>query len=170
MFAWLHYESAQESILFLLFAMPLCMASQTDFESMMLPDSINTLVLFAGLGFAIFHIGHITVEMAFVGAISCFLTLATVRAVGSFVFKREAMGNGDPKFYAAIGAWIGPLNIPHSLLYAALTALIYAMAVKVFTHRQSTENLSSTPIPFGPFLAIGGLICYIWPGWIERFL
>lgn len=153
-FAWLYFREAGAAWSFLLLAMPLCMASQTDFESMMLPDSISAFVLFSGLGLAILGFSPISAQDAFIGMLLAYITLVVIRVGGTWAFKREAMGQGDPKLFAAIGAWIGWAQLPQALLAAALGALIYALARRVIAGDR-------TPIiPFGPFLALGGLICY----------
>lgn len=156
LFAWLYYGNAQEAWLFLLLAMPLCMASQTDFESMMLPDSITAFILFSGIALAIFGLSSVSPQTSLVGAAAAFASLSLVRTLGSLAFKREAMGQGDPKLFAAIGAWIGWTTLPQALLLAAIAGLLYAVAVR------ATSTGQGKAIPFGPFLAIGGLVCYVW--------
>lgn len=155
-FAWLYFGEATAAWTFLLLAMPLCMASQTDFESMMLPDSVTAFILFCGLGLAIFGLSHLSPRDAFIGMGSAFVTLAAIRIAGTWAFKREAMGQGDPKLFAALGAWIGWAQLPQALLAAALGGLIYALA------RRTIVGDKNPVLPFGPFLAFGGLACYVW--------
>lgn len=165
-FAWMHFQEAGAAWMFLLLALPLCMASQTDFESMMLPDGITFFILFSGLGLSIFYPTFpLDAKMAFAGMAASFIVLATIRVVGSAAFKREAMGQGDPKLFAAIGAWIGPYSIPQALVFAALSALIYGLVMKILG-----KHKNGSPVPFGPFLALGGAASFVWPQALARLL
>jgi leader peptidase (prepilin peptidase)/N-methyltransferase len=164
-FAWVHFQNAASAWIFLLFALPLCMASQTDFESMMLPDSITGFILFSGLGLAIFELLHLTPALSFLGMAAAYASLSAIRYFGSIAFKKEAMGAGDPKFFAAIGAWIGPWCLPQALLIAAFAGLAYGLAM--MAHRKTGRQ---TPVPFGPFLALGGAASFVWPNALSAFL
>lgn len=64
----------------------------------------------------------------------------------------QAMGGGDIKFAAAIGAWVGAFDVPWMLLGAALIGLI-VFALRAAAGADSTKRI----IPFGPCLAIAGL-------------
>lgn len=160
-FAWLHFHHVIPAWIFLLLAMPLCMASQTDFESQMLPDSITGFVLFSGLGLSILGFSPLSPLASFAGMAIGFATLSAIRILGSLAFKREAMGQGDPKLMAALGAWTGALMIPQLLLIAALSALAFALASKMVDRQQGRV------IPFGPFLAIGALVCFVFGNLIS---
>lgn len=132
------------------------MASQTDFESKMLPDSVNAFILFTGLGLNIFGLGPLTPQASFAGAALGFGSLWLIRAGGSVVFRREAMGFGDLKLFAGIGAWIGAQMLPNALLVASVIAVIFAITSKLVSKTQK-DNI----VPFGPFLSLGGLASYV---------
>lgn len=63
------------------------------------------------------------------------------------------MGMGDVKFLAFIGAFIGPLPTVIALFAASLLGTIYGII-----YLTATKQGRKTPIPFGPFLALGALI------------
>ena len=60
---------------------------------------------------------------------------------------------GDVKFLAFIGAFIGPLPTVIALFAASLLGTIYGII-----YLTATKQGRKTPIPFGPFLALGALI------------
>jgi leader peptidase (prepilin peptidase)/N-methyltransferase len=164
-FAWSHYGEVAAAWTFLALAMPLCMAAQTDFESMMLPDSITGFTLFFGLGLAAFGWAKLSPALAFSGMAAGYLALEAIRLGGSFLLRKEAMGQGDPKFLAAIGAWIGPWALPQTLLVASTAALIYAVGSIALR-----KGGRAAPFPFGPFLALGGVFSYVWPQALASWL
>ena len=66
----------------------------------------------------------------------------------------HGLGLGDVKLLAASGVWIGIVGVPLQLLVASLTALGAAVVLKIAGRTMTRQ----TPLPFGPFLALGLLI------------
>ncbi len=87
------------------------------------------------------------------GAACGWVTLGTINTIYKYISNRDGIGRGDWKLTAAIGAWLG-LN---GLLTAILIAFLLGAIVGVFLLIKSFRN-HRTPVPFGPFLAIGGII------------
>ena len=71
------------------------------------------------------------------------------------VIPREAMGGGDPPLLGMIGAFVGWQGVLFSLFFSSIYALVAALLGRVGFGR---------PLPFGPFLALGGLT-WILGGW-----
>ena len=69
---------------------------------------------------------------------------------------RPALGLGDAKLAALIGAWLGPVGLGLSVVIAILSgALVGAIG------RISGRLGPYQPFPFGPFLVIGCLSVWI---------
>jgi leader peptidase (prepilin peptidase) / N-methyltransferase len=78
------------------------------------------------------------------------------------VIPREAMGRGDLKFLAAIGAFLGWRAVLFSLFAGSLIGSVIGLITLVVGKR-----VWSAKLPFGPYLAFGGV------GWMffgETFL
>jgi leader peptidase (prepilin peptidase)/N-methyltransferase len=67
------------------------------------------------------------------------------------------MGYGDFKFLAALGAWFGWQMLPLILVLSSLVGAIIGIGLIVLF--KQGRNI---PIPFGPYLAGGGLIALFW--------
>lgn len=74
----------------------------------------------------------------------------TLKAV---VIPREAMGFGDVKFIAAIGAFLGWQAVLFTLCAASVIGCLAAVA-GIFIARDK----AGSRVPFGPFLALGAVI------------
>lgn len=88
-----------------------------------------------------------------VGAVLGIWLLDSIVVVGSLVFGKPAMGGGDAKLAALMGAWLGwKLFLLAGFLACALGAVVgsSAMAFGMLKRGQ--------PMPFGPFLALGTMI------------
>ena len=72
-----------------------------------------------------------------------------------FKISRGGLGGGDVTFVAVLGVWLGD-----KLFAAILTASILAAMVGIIIFLR-TKNLKFE-LPFGPFLAIGALIKFLW--------
>jgi leader peptidase (prepilin peptidase)/N-methyltransferase len=74
----------------------------------------------------------------------------TLRAI---TIPREAMGFGDVKFIAAIGAFLGWKAVLFTICSASVIGCVAALA-GIFIARDK----AGSRVPFGPFLALGGAI------------
>jgi leader peptidase (prepilin peptidase) / N-methyltransferase len=75
-----------------------------------------------------------------------------VAALGSAIFKAEAMGFGDVKFSAFLGLILGPWATLSAVLIGLISAGVIAFMLVVLRLRSMRDS-----IPYGPFLAAGGL-------------
>jgi leader peptidase (prepilin peptidase)/N-methyltransferase len=73
--------------------------------------------------------------------------------VRSLTIPREAMGFGDVKFIAAIGAFLGWQAVLFTIFAASITGCVAGLAAIVAARGERGQQ-----IPFGPFLALGALI------------
>ncbi|MDR2926165.1 MAG: A24 family peptidase [Azoarcus sp.] len=123
-----------------------------DFDTRLLPDSLTLPLLWMGLVFNL-KTGNIPLEDAVIGAVAGYLFLWSVYWLFKIVTGKEGMGHGDFKLLAAIGAWLGWQILPLTIVLASVAGAVFGIAlVMLGRHRRST------PMPFGPFLAIAGLL------------
>lgn len=97
-----------------------------------------------------------------------------VGAVGARLAGREAMGFGDVKLVAMLGAWLGLVGAGLALMVAVVSGA--AVGLVILLVRRSRY------VPFGPFLALGGaslmlagdavrhLAFVAWPALLARVL
>ena len=140
----------------LLLAWSLVALAFIDLDTQLLPDSITLPLLWVGLVFNVS--GTFTdLQSAVIGAIAGYLILWTVYWIFKLVTGKEGMGYGDFKLLAAIGAWLGWKLLPAVVLLSAGTGAVIGIALIALA-----RHGRGTPIPFGPYLAVGGLIALLW--------
>ena len=127
--------------------------SGIDFEHQVIPDILSMPGILIGL---IFHLTQGSFLPSLIGAAFGGGLILLIRTLGGWVYKKEVMGLGDVYLTAMIGAFVGfPIIIPAIFIGALIGAVLGI--VYVISTRQSRES----PIPFGPFLSLGGMIVII---------
>lgn len=136
----------------LLFVFAMIALTFIDLDTFYLPDDITLPLLWAGL---LLNVGSTFVDLpsAVIGAACGYLALWSVFWLFKLVTGKEGMGYGDFKLLAAIGAWLGWQMLPLVILLSSLVGALIGIGLMVFA-RHGRE----TPIPFGPYLAIAGVI------------
>lgn len=127
-----------------------------DFDTQLLPDSITLPLLWLGLLLNL-NGAFTSLPNAVIGAAAGYLILWSVYWAFKLTTGKEGMGFGDFKLLAALGAWLGWSMLPLMILLSSLVGAVVGIALIVFT--QQGRNI---PIPFGPYLAGGGLIALFW--------
>ncbi len=136
----------------LVFTWALVALTFIDYDTQLLPDQITLPLVWLGLLTNLLG-GVVPLADAVVGAVAGYLFLWATYWAFKLITGKEGMGYGDFKLFAAIGAWLGWQMLPATVLIACSAALLYALATTVASKRESSQ-----PIPFGPFLAIGGWV------------
>ena len=133
-----------------------------DLDTFYLPDSITLPLLWAGL---LFNTGATFIDLrsAVIGAVAGYLALWSVFWAFKFATGKEGMGYGDFKLLAAIGAWLGWKMLPLVILLSSVVGAVVGIALIVFA-----KHAREKPIPFGPYLAVAGLIALFWGEQINR--
>lgn len=144
----------------------LLVLSLIDSDTMTLPNPLTQSGLVAGLVFQVTNGIATTSSLGgaasylmggIAGAVVGIWLFDIISVVASVFFGQTAMGAGDAKLAAAIGAWLGwKYLLVASFLACAAGAFLggFAIALGLLNRRQ--------PIPFGPFLALGAAISAIW--------
>jgi leader peptidase (prepilin peptidase)/N-methyltransferase len=139
-----------------------------DFDTQLLPDDITLPLLWLGLLVNAFGT-FVDLRSAVFGAAAGYLILWLVYWGFRLLAGKEGMGFGDFKLLAAIGAWTGWQVLPFVILVSAgLGAVIGGIGLAMARQGRDTR------IPFGPFLALGGMAGILWGtravvAWIGRF-
>jgi len=129
-----------------------------DWDTMILPGVLTKTGLIVGLlfqglwGWQAGHLGQGIIDGTG-GAVLGLWLFDLLRWGGTLWLKQEAMGDGDPKLAALLGAWLGWQLLFITTFFACLLALVamgMAIALGHLQHRQG--------FPFGPWLSLGGLI------------
>jgi len=170
-FAYLRFGWDWLTLRALIFISFLIILSGIDIDHKILPFPLSLTGLILGLITAVlpsFHFGFIPALVGgvigagfviFAWALWRFVLVRPFARIG--VKKKEGMGWGDLPFAAMIGVFVGPKGMAVTLATAVVIGVIVGL-----TGRLLGKTRPGTEVPFGPFLALGGLVGLFWGDWI----
>ncbi|TAL35557.1 MAG: prepilin peptidase [Alphaproteobacteria bacterium] len=139
-------------------------AADIDFSHMIIPDGLNLAVLLLGMAVLAansfsasdppeFILAH--GETALGGMALYGIGSLVLRQGGMALLKREPLGWGDVKFFAASGFWMGtnPEVLAHFLILSGTAGVVIALLWRKF-HKEAA-------FPFGPALLLAFIIMLI---------
>jgi leader peptidase (prepilin peptidase)/N-methyltransferase len=138
-------------------------ATFIDFDTQLLPDAITLPLLWLGL---LVNAADTFTDLrsAVIGAAAGYLSLWSVYWLFKLATGKEGMGFGDFKLLAAIGAWCGWQMLPLAILLSSSVGAVVGISLIVFA-RYGRQ----VPIPFGPYLAIAGVVALFWGPTLTRY-
>ena len=146
----------------LIFVWAMIVLTFIDLNTQLLPDSITQPLLWAGL-IVNLHNGFVDIHSAVIGVVAGYLTLWSVYWLFKLITGKEGMGYGDFKLLAAIGAWLGWQLLPLVILFSSVAGAVIGTILILAANRSK-----GTTLPFGPYLAGGGLIALFWGNQINQ--
>ena len=169
------FGASPAGILYLVLSLGLLVESVIDMRYKIIPDEISLSGIVIGLlASAVFPSIHHTSShwrgflAALIGMLAGGGFLYLAGTIAEWILKKEAMGGGDVKLLAAVGAVLGWQGVVWTIFVSSLLGSI----IGIYLRLKKGEEL----IPFGPYLGMGAfLYMFIGPQttawyfhWISR--
>ncbi len=159
-----------------------------DFEHRIIPDEITVSVAIAGVIFAVllpmnwffelrilhsisgFKAGDISLRLlsgliSIASGLASYAFFAAFAKIGKRLFGADAFGWGDVKYMCALGACLGIPAVFFTALLGSLCGSAYGLALICIG-----KAGARTPIPLGPFLALGTLVWILFGNMLLFYL
>jgi leader peptidase (prepilin peptidase)/N-methyltransferase len=153
---------ALRSALFLTLLLGIAM---TDAREYIIPDEFSIGGLVLGLGLSLV-LGVNGLLAAAIGAAVGFVVLWLVAWLGKHAFRKEAMGGGDIKMMAMVGAFVGWKGVFLTIFLGSVVGTIIFGPLALLGKKKD--------VPFGIFLALGAAITFLWGDavldWYRQYL
>lgn len=166
-----------------LFTALLLAACATDIRTRRIPNTLVLAILGSGVAWSI------ATRPASAGLMASATGIGLGFAIWIGFWLAGVLGAGDVKFFAAIGAWLGPAATWRAALAAALLGGVLALAtlvqaralgpalrrlgltlsagtLAVLGHAGEAENAPTRHLPYGVALALGALLV----AWFPRLI
>jgi leader peptidase (prepilin peptidase)/N-methyltransferase len=163
----------------------LVVASAVDMEFLIIPDEVSLFGLLGGLAAGLLlpglHVGDAPYHTfrsltglraldgligSAIGAVAGGGLVLVFAVIGELIFRKEAMGFGDVKLMAMVGAFLGWKVAVLTFFIAPFFGLLYGIPILIIRK----EHV----MPFGPFLSAGAVLVMLVRstacGWFDRYL
>lgn len=128
-----------------------------DINTFLLPDCLVYPLLWLGLTASVLNIIPVSPRDSVVGALLIWCFNECIARGYVWVCKREGLGGGDVKLYAACGAWLGLNHIAELMLGSAILGVLAFVIRRLL--RFGRMNAAAEPyMPFGPAIAAAALL------------
>jgi len=152
--------------IYALFALALLVVGFIDIDTFLISDIIVLPMVLLGLLFSfLFPQMHNSLSRtqsilySFYGIILGGGLLILLSVFGKLLFRKEAMGGGDVKLLAMIGAFLGWKSIFMTIFFASLLGTVISLSL-IACKKKTMEDY----VPFGPYLGLGALISLFYKG------
>ncbi|HAJ32596.1 MAG TPA: prepilin peptidase [Candidatus Atribacteria bacterium] len=153
---YLIYGLSIQTLIYIILSSALIIITFIDLNEKIVPDVISLPGIV--IGFIIsFFVPYISFINSALGVVVGGGIILVIGLIGTAIFKKEAMGGGDVKLAAMIGAFLGWRYIIISLFLGFFLGAL-AGIILILSKIKSREDV----VPFGPFIVIGSLITLLW--------
>ena len=153
---YLIYGLSIQTLIYIILSSALIIIAFIDLNEQIVPDAISLPGIVIGfiLSFFVYYISFVdSVLGIFVGG----GIILIIGLTGLVIFKKEAMGGGDVKLAAMIGAFLGWRYIVISLFLGFFLGALTGICL-IIAKIKSREDV----VPFGPFIVLGSFITLLW--------
>lgn len=134
----------------------LCIIAVIDIQYLIIAEAPLFILFITSFLFIIYH-NQDHLEYHIFASVFGFLFIRLISLFYMYFRNMEAIGDGDAKLYAFAGFCLGPNGITSCMIISVISA-IFSSIIALRTNNLKSIN---EPIPFGPHLALG-----IWLVWV----
>ncbi len=155
-FLYQKYGLTLQFVFFALYTTVFVLIAITDIERRLILNVVTVPAMALAI-LGSFFTGHITWKSALLGGVTGYVILMAIVLLGHWLIGPGAMGGGDVKLAAFIGLVTGLPLVIEALLLGILAGGIVSLFLLLMRLRSLRD-----PVPYGPFLIIGGWVTMIW--------
>lgn len=138
-----------------------------DLDHTIIPDVFTIPGILIGLALGFLPGAIVGWQQSLIGIAVGAGAFILVGIMGRIIFKKEALGFGDVKYAAMVGAFLGWKYLLLMLIIASFLGSIIGIAIIYLGGKKG----KSTYIPFGPFLTVGAWVAlYFGDDLIKAYL
>lgn len=153
---YLLYGLSVQTLIYIILSSALIIIAFIDLNQQIVPDVISLPGI--AIGFIIsFFVPYISFINSALGVLAGGGIILVIAMGGSAIFKKEAMGGGDVKLAAMIGAFLGWKYIIISLFLGFFTGALAGIFLIMAKIKKKEDA-----VPFGPFIILGSFITLLW--------
>lgn len=150
------YGLSVQSLICIILSSALIIIAFIDLNEQIIPDVISLPGIIIGLTLS-FFVPYLSFINSALGVVIGGGIILIIALAGSAIFKKEAMGGGDIKLAAMIGAFLGWRYVIISLFLGFFLGALTGIFL-VLSKIKNREDM----VPFGTFIVLGSVITLLW--------
>jgi leader peptidase (prepilin peptidase)/N-methyltransferase len=143
----------------------LIVCSVIDLRHFIIPDVISLPMIVLSPLVAYLH-PELDYLSSFIGVLAGGFSLYAIAWIYWLVKREIGMGMGDVKLLAAMGGWLGYQSVIPTIFYGSILGAVIGITIMLFSRKMTLKSA----VPFGPFLAVGGLLHLYFGSSIQEIL
>ena len=160
-----HFGAAWSTLAVLVYVWTLMALAFIDQETGYLPDDLTQPLLWLGIVLSMWQTLGVDLSTSVIGAAAGYLFLWAIAKGWGLLRNLEAMGHGDFKLLAALGAWLGWQSLPGVVLLSSFAGAVAGVAIMIASGQGMQAKLR-----FGPYLAAAGIALLFWGNELNALL
>lgn len=162
---FIDYADLTRLIHALVFFSVLLICSVIDLRLMIIPDVLSLGMIVFSPVWVFFH-PELDWQSSLYGVLAGGGVLYAVAWLYWILRKQAGMGMGDVKLLAGMGGWLGYQSIFPTIFYASITGSLAGLIILLISKKSDLKF----EIPFGPFLAFGGMLYLLYGSSVIDFV
>jgi len=150
------YGLSVQTLIYIILSSALIIIAFIDLDQQIVPDVISLPGIVIGFILS-FFVPYITFINSALGIVVGGGIILIIGLTGTVIFKKEAMGGGDVKLAAMIGAFLGWRYVVVSLFLGFFLGAVTGIFL-ILAKIKKKEDM----VPFGPFIVLGSFITLLW--------
>lgn len=151
----------------------------TDIDHWIIPDEVNLFGVIFGTALSVYMPDrgdmytledisgwnlHSNLYSSLLGILVGWGFFKFIQFLGMLVARQEAMGEGDVKYAAVIGAFLGWQMALGAFFLSFLLGALYALPLLLTRNGKGKD-----PVPFGTFMSLAAVLVALWGGVIYQY-
>jgi leader peptidase (prepilin peptidase) / N-methyltransferase len=128
-------------------------ATASDLMTLMIPQIFSVWIIPVGVICSFLQLTQINYIESMIGSIFGYAILWIVAFIFKKYMHKDGLGIGDMELLSMIGSFVGPIGVWIALTIGSISGLVIGGLYLILSRKAKT-----TQIPFGPFLALGGIL------------
>lgn len=140
--------------------------SVIDIKHYLIPDVLNSMLLWTGLLLSVTKVTQITPLSSVTGVCIIWLITSSIMLLYEKLRGHPGLGGGDVKLFAAVIPWIGVEKMHFLILSSCLTGVVFMLWFRLSGNagrhnRDVCELRSQGYIPFGPAICLSAFFLFL---------
>jgi len=143
---------------YFIFFSALIVTIRSDLETMLISRYATIYLVPCSVFLSACHLLPISLQQSLCGAFFGYLFLFIINKIFKYIRNIDGIGEGDFDLLLFIGSFTGIIGCWASITIGSIIGSLYGIMNLLFLNKNENSYITTTKIPFGPFLVFGAIV------------